>query len=130
VTVFVDTSALYALLDEDDANHAAAADRLRGLRSDDLITHTFVVVETLALLGRRLPWAATGRFVDVLLPLIDVQPVTAALYEAALAEYAAASSARVSFVDETSFMFMRMWGVRRAFAYDRDFAARGFELVS
>lgn len=130
MTVFVDTSALYALLDEDDANHVVAAERLRGLRSDDLVTHAFVVVETLALLGRRLPWAATGRFVDVLLPLIDVQPVNVALYEAALAAYLAAPSPRVSFVDETSFVFMRTAGVQRAFAYDRDFAARGFELVS
>lgn len=127
MTVFVDTSAFYALLDADDANHADAARRLRSLRSDDLVSHTFVVVETLALIGRRLPWAATRAFVDVFLPLVDVQAVTIGLYEAALAAYLEASSPRVSFVDETSFLFMRMTDIGRAFAYDHDFEARGFE---
>ena len=129
MTVFVDTSALYALLDEDDANHEDAARRLRALRDDDLVTHAYVVVETLALVGRRLPWEATRRLIDVFLPLLDVQPVSASLHLAAIAAYRESSSAHPSFVDHTSFAFMRATGIGRAFAYDGDFLERGFALA-
>jgi predicted nucleic acid-binding protein len=33
-------------------------------------------------------------------------------------------------VDRTSFTFMRRRGIRRAFAFDDDFAREGFELVA
>lgn len=52
--VFVDTSALYALLDEDDANHARAAKAFAELQGSELTTHAYVLVETLALVSRRL----------------------------------------------------------------------------
>jgi predicted nucleic acid-binding protein len=40
VSVFVDTSALYALLDEADAHHAEASDVLRRLVGSELVSHT------------------------------------------------------------------------------------------
>jgi uncharacterized protein len=130
VTTFVDTSALYALLDEDDANHRLAAEGFRSLRGGDLVTHTYVIVETLALVGRRLPWPASARLLDVFLPLIDVRPVDDALHRAAVVAYREAGAASVSFVDRTSFGFMRAHGVPRAFAFDDDFPKNGFGLVS
>jgi hypothetical protein len=69
MSVFVDTSALYALLDEADAHHVEASDALRRLVGTELVTHAFVVVEACALVGRRLPWPATERLVDGLLPV-------------------------------------------------------------
>lgn len=42
MTVFIDTSAIYALLDADDANHKAAANWLSGPgRDQDLLTHNY-----------------------------------------------------------------------------------------
>lgn len=76
MTVFVDTSALYALIDADDDNHAAASTRFAALRGQELISHSYVLVETLALVGRRLPWAARETFIDTILPLVDVQVVS------------------------------------------------------
>lgn len=129
MSVFVDTSALYALLDEDDAHHAEASDALRRLTGTELVSHAFVVVEASALVGHRLPWAASERLLDGLLPVIEVQPVDADLYDAATASYRDAGSARISLVDRTSFALMRRRGIERAFAYDEDFAREGFELV-
>jgi uncharacterized protein len=129
VTAFVDTSALFALVDEDDENHQAAVASLRALRGIQLLTHSYVLVETLALLGRRLPWAATERMIDVFLPLIDVHPIDGALHRAASVTYREAGSAAVSFVDRASFAFMRTQAVSRAFAFDSDFEQNGFELV-
>lgn len=130
MTTFVDTSALYALIDEDDANHHLAAGTLHRLRGTDLVTHAYVVVETLALVGRRLPWPATERLIDVLVPLIDVRSVDDALHRAATVAYREGGTAGVSFVDRVSFAFMRAHDVAWAFAFDDDFHQNGFELVS
>lgn len=126
MTTFVDTSALYALIDEDDTNHARASASLLSLRGGELVTHTYVIVETLALVGRRLPWAATEQLIDSFLPLIDVRPVDEALHRAAAIAYREAGAPRVSLVDRTSFAFMRAMGIDTAFAFDEDFTRNGF----
>lgn len=130
MSVFVDTSALYALLDEGDIHHREASDALRRLVGAELVTHALVVVETCALVGRRLPWRATHRLVDGLLPVIDVRAVDADAFDSAMAGYRASGSAGVSLVDHASFAVMRALGIGRAFAYDDDFGREGFELVS
>jgi predicted nucleic acid-binding protein len=129
VTAFVDTSALFALIDEDDENHAAAARILPTLRGEELVTHAYVIVETLALVGRRLPWGATERMLDVFLPLVDVRNVDDAIHRAATVTYREAGTATVSFVDRASFAFMRALSISRAFAFDEDFARNGFDLA-
>lgn len=133
--MFVDTSALYALLDEADAHHAEASDALRRLVGTELVTHAFVVVEACALVGRRLPWPASEGLIGGLLPVIDVRSVDDRLYRrhfyrAATEAYRRSASARVSLVDHASFALMRSLGIGRAFAYDDDFAREGFELVA
>jgi predicted nucleic acid-binding protein len=130
MTVFVDTSALYALLDEADARHGEASDALRRLVGTELITHAYVVVEACALVGHRLPWGASERLIDGLLPVIDVRPVDADLHTAAMAAYRRSGSSSVSLVDHASFALMRSLGIGRAFAYDDDFGREGFELVT
>lgn len=126
MTTFVDTSALYALMDETDANHAAAAALFHQLRGSALVTHAYVIVETLALVGRRLPWPATERLMDDLLAVVEVRPVDPALHAAAWSVYRESGTAGVSFVDRTSFAFMRAQGITQAFAFDDDFERNGF----
>lgn len=130
MSVFVDTSALYALLDEADARHVEASDVLRRVVGTELVTHAFVVVETCALVGRRLPWAASEQLIDGLLPVIDVRSVDDDLQRAALDAYRRSGSDRVSLVDHTSFVLMRSLGISRAFAFDDDFAREGFAIVT
>jgi uncharacterized protein len=129
VRVFVDTSALFALLDEDDSAHGTAAARLTALRGSDLVTHAYVLVETLALVSRRLGRPAVTRLLDGLLAVVAVEPVDAAVHSAALADYRGSDSTAVSFVDRTSFAFMRAAGIGEAFAFDEDFLAAGFDLL-
>ena len=63
-SVFVDTSAFYAVLDADDEQHGAAVqawDRLLGeLAGGEVaaVTHSSILVETVALAQRRLGMAA------------------------------------------------------------------------
>jgi uncharacterized protein len=131
VRELVDTSALFALLDADDGNHRRARAHLETLLADGgaLLTHEYVLVETIALVQRRLGLGPLRRFLDDLLPLIDVAWVDEALHLEAREALLAAGQRQVSLVDRVSFLVMRRHGVRRAFAFDADFGAAGFEVV-
>jgi predicted nucleic acid-binding protein len=129
VRVFVDTSALYALLDEDDSNHQAASEAFVRLQGSDLVTHAYVLVETLALVSRRLGWEAVVRLLDGLLGVVTVVPVDRATHESALAAFRDAGASQISLVDRTSFAFMRSNRLVQAFAFDLDFVSAGFEQV-
>lgn len=123
--VFVDTSALLAILDEDDRDHSEAADTFRSLlESAELVTHNYVLVECLALVRRRLGTAAVVQLSDGILPAIETIWVDEALHQAALAAQRAAGS--VSLVDHVSFEVMRREELDTAFTFDTDFEAQGF----
>ncbi len=130
MSVFVDTSALFALLDEDDANHVAAVEALRRLRGGALVTHAYVVIETIAFVSRRLGWSAVERLLDSILPIVSVFAVDDGLHDAALGAFCQAGSGRVSVVDRTSFAFMRAQRIDVALAFDADFGSGGFDLAT
>ena len=124
--VFVDTSALLALLDEDDRFHREAAETLRAIGpAAELMTHNYVHVEALALARRRLGGAAGARLVSELLPRLVTIWVDEALHGVALAAVSTGAGS-ISLVDRVSFEVMRREGIDQAFAFDRDFEAQGF----
>jgi predicted nucleic acid-binding protein len=129
--ILADTSAIYALLDRADPNHRRARLTLEALHAaeDRLVTHGYVVVEVVALVQRRLGVAVVRRFVDDMLPIIEVVHVDEQLHAEALEGLLAAGQRDVSLVDRTSFLVMRRYAIGRAFAFDADFAAEGFELL-
>jgi predicted nucleic acid-binding protein len=130
-TELVDTSALFALLDADDANHERARAHLEAVIAGNapLLTHEYVVLETTALVQRRLGVGPLRRFLDDLLPLVYIAWVDEALHLEAREALLAAGRRDVSLVDWTSFLVMRRHGVRRAFTFDADFGAQGFEVA-
>ena len=131
MTIFVDTSAFYAIVDDRDPNHDRARSTLAGLLAADglLATHEYVVVESTALIQRRLGLGALRRFVDDLLPLVEIAWLDETLHVEAREALLAAGRRDVSLVDWTSFLVMRRHGVRRAFTFDPDFGAEGFEVA-
>lgn len=128
---FVDTSAFFALLDADDDHRDRARSHMLDVVDGgiELLTHEYVVVETVALVQRRLGLGALRRFVDDLLPIVEVAWVDPGLHAEAREALLAAGRRTVSLVDRTSFLVMRRHGVRRAFTFDPDFGAEGFEVV-
>ncbi len=128
---FVDTAAFYALVDDTDPNHGRAAGVLPQLSGagEALLTHEYVVVETTALIQRRLGLMSVRRFIDDLLPLVEVAWVDEVLHAEAREALLAAGRRTVSLVDWVSFLVMRRHGVRRAFTFDQDFAVEGFEVL-
>jgi uncharacterized protein len=128
--VFVDTSALYAILDEDDLAHRQAVVTWQALlRGADLVTHSYVYTEAAQLLRRRLGQDAVGQLVDALLPAVQTMWVDASLHGAALEAWRAVGWSG-SLVDQTSFVVMRRNAIDVAFAYDRDFEIAGFRLAA
>ncbi|MDW8338863.1 MAG: VapC toxin family PIN domain ribonuclease [Thermoleophilia bacterium] len=127
MTVFVDSSALYALMDALDVDSERAVGTFRELtQTDDLVTHSYVCVEAMALLQQRVGLDALRALVDDVLPVLEIEWVDEALHRAATAACLAAGTQHVSW---TSFELMRRRGIARAFAYDDDFEQQGFEVV-
>lgn len=124
--VFVDTSSLIALLDEDDARHREASATFRSLAGTvELVTHNYVHVEALAVATRRLGAAAAQKLIDSLFPVMTTVWIDEAVHRAALAA-GRTGSGTVSLVDLVSFAVMRDQGIDVAFAFDSDFELQGF----
>lgn len=125
---FVDTPAIYAVLDQSDQNHAAArAVWLRLLESGSpMFTTNDVVVECCALAQNRLGRKAVHTFHEDFLPALEVRWIDAAAHTLAMAALLAARRKNVTLVDFASFSVMRQVGSRVAFAFDRHFAEERF----
>jgi predicted nucleic acid-binding protein len=130
VRVFVDTSALVALLDEDDHRHEEASSIFRSLAGTaELVTHNYVHIETIALAQRHLGRGAVDTLLDAFLPVMTTVWVDEAMHREAIA--AERSSARTtSIVDQVSFAIMRGLALEVAFAFDADFETAGFTRAS
>lgn len=126
--IFVDTSAIYALLASGDEAHRSALRIFDRYAETTWMSHDFVLSETLALLHHRLGPAAVTTFLDDLAPLIEFSPVSLELRDLALEAYRRQARRRSSFVDVTSFEFLRMRRIPLAFAFDDDFKRAGFAL--
>lgn len=127
-TIFADTSALYAVLDRDDENHAEAVRRLSemSVARAALVTSNYVVVETCALVQRRIGQAALRTFREVVQGSLQVHWVTEREHELGMAAVLAASRRKLSLVDCVSFTIMRELGLKAAFAFDQHFEEEGF----
>jgi len=130
-TVFVDTSAVLALMVGSDRAHGKAVklfERLRGRRAE-LVTTSYVLVETYALLDRRLGRDAVSDFRSSFAPLLRVIWVDSALHERGL-DRLEKSSHSLSLVDAVSFEAIRENRILEAFAFDRHFDREGLTPVT
>jgi predicted nucleic acid-binding protein len=128
VSVFVDTSFFIALLDDDDGEHAAAVLLWRRAAEERLsvLPSNYVVVESCAVLQRRLGVSAERRLVRQLLEPVGVEWVTREDHERAVGALLVADRRQLSIVDCTSFAMTRRLKVREFLAFDQHFAEQGF----
>lgn len=128
---FIDTSAFFALLDRDDANHKNARAVWAQILNPDhtLVTSNYVLVETFALLQNRLGLSAIRGFQEDILPLINIEFVNAGTHRTGIAALLSASRRNLSFVDCVSFEVMRSQGIRSAFTFDAHFKEQGFTVI-
>lgn len=125
MTLFVDTSAFYAAADRGHRSHAQAVAALAA--GGKLATTDHVLVETWALIGRRLGRDAAERWWGaVRAGAAAVEFVGPADLEAAWAIGEAFADQDFSLVDRTSFAVMQRLGLHRVATLDPDFAVFRF----
>jgi predicted nucleic acid-binding protein len=129
--VFVDTSAILALINPKDEHHVRARKGFEALssRKAGLVTSSYVLVETYALLARRMGIEAVQAFRSDLAPLCEVEWVDETIHEAALDHLIERGKRGLSLVDATSFVVMRTRQLDEVFCFEPHFEEEGFLLV-
>jgi uncharacterized protein len=128
VAVFIDTSAFFAVLDADDANHAAAGRIWKSLieQREELVCSNYILIESFALLQRRLGLEAARVFQSDVVGMLQVRWVDEPLHAAGVSALLTAGRRQLSLVDCVSFELMRRLGLTTAFAFDQDFVDQDF----
>ena len=132
MSVFVDTSALLAVLDADDREHVRARRAWERLVAggESLLSSSYVLVETSALAQRRLGMDAVRALHEDVCPILAIEWVDEAVHRAGVEAMLAQGRRRLSLVDCVSFEVMRRSGVVRAFCFDPHFTEAGFRDVA
>lgn len=128
MSIYVDTSALFAVLDRDDLCHPAAeAIWIRLVQEGaGLVCTNYILVEASALIQRRLGAKALRVFQEDMVPVLRVHWVDEPVHAAAVQMLLDSKSRSLSLVDCVSFVVMRRLGLDTAFAFDRHFQSQGF----
>ena len=132
MSVYVDTSALFAVLDRDDSCHDAAETVWIRLIQGDivLVCSNYILVEASALIQRRLGQKALRVFQEAIVPMLQVQWVDESTHQAAVEMLLKSRSRSLSLVDCVSFVVMRRMGLDTAFVFDRHFQTQGFRCLT
>ena len=128
--IFLDTFGIYGWADAADPNHRAAVRRLQMVldAGEELLTHNYGLVESLALLQARLGVAAALKLAKDSTAFV-VEWVDDGLHASGIRALERSKKRHVSLVDHISFLVMYRRGVTTAFAFDPDFASAGFKLL-
>jgi predicted nucleic acid-binding protein len=131
MTIFIDTSAFFAILDRDDLNHHKAKKSWHDLLNSEntLVTSNYIVVECFAIMQHRLGLEAIRGFQEDLLPLINIEWIKPETHNSGISALFAAGRRKLSLVDCTSFEIMRSLGIKTAFVFDVHFAEQGFKCL-
>lgn len=129
--VYVDTSAFYSTLVHADTDHAAAREAFERLVDEraSLVASNYVVLETLALLQRRWGIEAVRDWERWVEPVVEIAWVEAETHRRAMVALLASGDRRISLTDWSSFEIIRRERIERAFAFDRHFRNRGFDVI-
>ena len=128
MSVFVDTSAMIAVLDADEAESGRIRDAWsKGFDDGEgFVTSNYNVVEACSVAQRRLGMNAVRDLVGEILPLMFVEWVTETDHEAGITALLTAGRRQLSLVDCVSFALMRRLGLHQCLTLDPHFTEQGF----
>lgn len=131
MNILIDTSAFYALLNENDRHHKKAEETWDRLLSNDheFFIHNYIAVETFALVQNRLGMEAVKDVQMGLFAPVDTIWVDQSQHQRALEGLIASENRSVSLVDRVSFVVMRDRHIQQAFCFDSDFEQAGFQCI-
>lgn len=132
--VFIDTSAFYALASQNDHFHSEAKCKYEKLLKQPptgdlrhaLLTTSYVIIETVALIHNRGNKALAYDFLNSIEDIIEVIWVSEVLHSLGIKLYSS-NKKRVSFVDCVSFASMRQYDINTFLGFDQHFFDEGFK---
>jgi predicted nucleic acid-binding protein len=129
--VFADTSALFALLVSDDLMHIRAKINFDYFAENtvQLLSSSYVLVETVALLQNRIGLTAVNDFNSRILPLLSVVWVDVEWHHRAMQRLLGQNKRDLSLVDCLSFEIMEVQGITEAYTFDKHFEEFGFVIA-
>lgn len=130
-SIFIDTSAFYALMDRSDSNHEKARNLWLSLLDEEshLKTTNYIIIETLALLQSRLGFEAAYLYSSNILGLVDILWINEPRHNLAFELWLSLGRKKLSFVDCISFITMRHYRLENVFGFDRHFEEQGFKIL-
>lgn len=131
MVIFMDTSALFALVNTQDGFHEIAKRQWQNvLENDDtLVCTNYVIVESISLIQRRLGMDFISALQIKILSLIETEWMDETQHETALDVFLAANRRQLSLVDCSSFETMRRLKIETVFTFDEHFREQGFTVI-
>ncbi|MFH1907421.1 MAG: PIN domain-containing protein [Chloroflexota bacterium] len=129
--IFVDTSALLAVLDKNDINHALALRCWKNLLQEvhPLSTNNYVIVESIAIIQKRLGLQAVRDLQTEVLPFMQIEWIDENQHTVVIETVLATNRRKLSLVDCSAFQTMNNLGIETAFTFDPHFAEQGFNVI-
>ena len=129
--IFVDTSAFLAMLSAGDLNHQRASLCWRNLLEERqaLFTDNYVIVESLALIQKRLGLEKVRQFQENIMSLLEIEWVIEPQHNTAIDTVLTTNRRNLSLVDCVSFETMRRLGIETIFTFDEHFREQGFSII-
>ncbi len=131
MVVYVDTSAMLAILHAEDTNHAKAIETWLDLAQGeiDLVCNNYVLVEVFSLLQRRYGLEKARVLPERIVPLLEIEWIDEEFHADAVNSLLTANRRHLSLVDCSSFATMRRMQIETAFTFDEHFKEQGFKTV-
>lgn len=128
--ILIDTSAFYALISTTDEFHERAIALYTGLLDQraNLYTTSYVMVECMALIHRRLGYPVLESFVNSLGAVVTILWIDRENHWQAWEILSGHQGRRLSFVDCTTLVLCKSLDAK-LFAFDEDFVQEGLEVI-
>ena len=130
--IFADTSAFFALIVQDDLMHVRARENFAYFSKNDvqLLTSSYILLETFTLLQRRIGLEAVQDFNAKIFPLLEIIWVDAEWHNRAIQRVLVQKRKDISLTDCLSFEIMEALEITEAYTFDRHFADHGFTIAA
>lgn len=130
-TIYIDTSAFYALIDRSDRYHEQAKDLWPSLLEShiSLMTSNYVVSETINLLQHRLGFEAANLWNKAMLSAVEVNWVDQATHQLGYELWMTLGRRHSTLVDCISYLTMNRHQVEKAFCFKTSYAEQGYTLL-
>ncbi len=129
--IFIDTSAILAILNDQDRFHEPAKKEwTKFIESEDvLFCSNYILLETITLLQHRFGTDAVRLFTSNIQPVLNIIWINESLHNSGLSIINTINQRSLSLTDCTSFEIMRQMDMEIAFTFDSHFSDQGFKVI-